>query len=332
MNKVSIIVPIYNVEKYLDECIKSIVKQTYNNIEIILIDDGSTDNSSNICDKWENKDKRIIAIHKENGGLSSARNEALKIATGDYLAFIDSDDIIDEKMIETLVNLLETKQANISVCQFTRYLEGNKPTFSHLEETNIYNKNKALVELLYDKLTSHVCNKLFKKELFNDIEFPKGKNYEDLRTTYKIIEKCDKIVETKSELYGYMTRNSSISKKMNEKNLEDYIDAFNERFIYYEKNYPQFKKENIIGKIQYIYICYLKIADCNNKELLKNNKLIKEYNFLKKNLKKQIRLEYYKQMSKKQKIMINILLINPKIYYYTITTKIKLKENRKDKK
>ena len=326
MKKVSIIVPIYNVEKYLDDCIKSIINQTYNNIEIILIDDGSTDKSKDMCDIWKLNDNRIIVVHKENGGLSSARNAGIKIATGDYLAFVDSDDIIDEKMIENLVDLLKEEKADISVCKFKKYLEKDNPKFSYLDEKIIYDKNNALKELLFDRLTSHVCNKLFKKELFGNIEFPEGKNYEDLRTTYKIIEKCNKIVETKSELYGYMIRDDSITQKFGEKNLENYIEAVNERYLHYKKKYQNLNTENIQGKINYIYTYYFKIAYSNSKSLLKNIKLKEEYKFLKENLKGNIKLNYYKLLNRKQRLLLNILMFSPTIYFYTIQAKIKLKK------
>ena len=118
MKKISVIVPIYNSEDYIDRCVRSIVEQSYKNIEIILVDDGSTDNSSMMCDEWAKNDKRVKVIHKENGGVSSARNEGLKIAKGDYISFVDSDDYIDKKMIEKMLNQMEKGNTDLVICNY----------------------------------------------------------------------------------------------------------------------------------------------------------------------------------------------------------------------
>ena len=178
---VSIIVPVYNVEKYLSKCIDSILAQTYKNLEIILVDDGSKDNSGTICDEYSKKDKRIKIIHKPNGGISDVRNHGLKIATGDYIGFVDSDDYIAEDMFETLVSLLEKNDADISIVSFYEYYNGKLIGVRENENVEIMNKVEAIKELLIDrKIQSYTWNKLFKKELFDGLQFPVGKNFEDI--------------------------------------------------------------------------------------------------------------------------------------------------------
>ena len=195
MNLISIIVPVYNVEKYFDECVKSILNQSYKNIEIILVNDGSTDNSGNLCDNYATIDPRIKVIHKENGGLSDARNFGMKNANGEYFSFIDSDDYIDKYFIENLYNALISQgdDCKISMCRFTR----NINDFSN--DKSIANKvdsNEVLKDILYqndDSLYSVAAwNKLYHKTVFNSIIFPKGFINEDMFVI------CEVLSETKS--------------------------------------------------------------------------------------------------------------------------------------
>ena len=210
---ISIIVPIYNVEVYIRNCVDSILGQTYENLEIILVDDGSPDNCGAICDEYRSKDKRIKVIHKKNGGLSSARNAGIDVASGEYLGFIDSDDWIESDMYEALYNALTYYKADISVCG--RYIvEGDRiTTISDSEKAQVFTRSEALSELVLDEysgMKNFAWDKLYKKELFDDVRYPEGKYYEDIFTTYKLFAKSNKIVDIKSPKYYYLLREDSI--------------------------------------------------------------------------------------------------------------------------
>lgn len=200
---ISVIVPIYNVEKYLNKCIESIINQSYSNLEIILVDDGSKDSSGIMCDSYILKDKRIKVIHKENGGLSDARNVGLDKAKGEYIVFIDSDDWIDEKMIEILYNIIKKNNSDISICDY--FLAYNEEIQTQKEDIEIINlSNIEALKTIYDKDLG-VCmivawNKLYKRNLFkDDIRYPYGKIHEDEFTTYKLLYKAKKNIIYKSK-------------------------------------------------------------------------------------------------------------------------------------
>lgn len=209
---VSIIVPVYKVEDYLPRCVDSILKQTYDNIELILVDDGSPDRCGDICDQYKIKDSRVKVLHKDNGGLSDARNAGTELAKGKYITFIDSDDWVAEDYIERLYDLLVKKGADISVCNFIR-TETEVMDLSNIQDiiyefTNI----KALENLcgeFYEQLTVS-WGKLYKAELFKEIRFPVGKIHEDEFTTYKLLYKANKIVLTSKPLLYYWQRPDSI--------------------------------------------------------------------------------------------------------------------------
>ena len=173
--KISIVVPIYNVEKYLERCIKSIINQTYKNLEIILVDDGSKDNCYNICEIYKKQDNRIVVIHKENGGLSDARNVGLLNSTSELICFIDSDDYVQKDYIEMLYNNLIEFKADISVCGFSHEREGQKSKYEKREYTETYDSQEALKKMINLNSNFSVCawNKLYRKKLFDNIEYPK---------------------------------------------------------------------------------------------------------------------------------------------------------------
>ena len=200
---ISIIVPVYNVEKYLNRCVDSIINQTYKNLEIILVDDGSTDNSGKICDEYQKKDSRIKVIHKTNGGMSSARNAGLDIATGNYIAFVDSDDYIALNMMATMRGYVVDNNVDMAVCGFTRLTE-NKILSERGKEVicGIYNPEKlfesetAHIDGVKDRVslyTESLCNKLYKRYIFDDLRLRIGKNHEDFYLMHYIINKCQKV-------------------------------------------------------------------------------------------------------------------------------------------
>lgn len=240
MKKISVIIPIYNVEEYLEKCLNSVINQTYKNLEIILIDDGSTDKSGEICDKYAKKDKRIIVIHKENSGVADARNRGLKIATGEYFGFVDSDDYIELDMFETLYNLQEKNNADISIVSFYEIYNEKIISVRDSGKFTEYTKTGALKELLMDRdIQSYVWNKLFKRELFEGIEFPTNKNYEDIAIMLLIFEKAEKTVLLQEPKYYYQRRDNSITGIKNYKTYKDKLDVAYNKFMYLDGKYKE---------------------------------------------------------------------------------------------
>lgn len=208
---VSVIVPIYGVELYLDNCIKSIIRQTYKNLEIILVDDGSPDRCGSICDSYAEKDIRIKVIHKENGGLSDARNTGIKIAKGDYITCIDSDDYVSNDYIEYLLYKIQENNADMSICGLIKTAKTNESKQEDHNITKEYTSEEALAVMLYAcEFTTSACGKLYRKELFDGVEYPIDKYSEDMFTTYKLIVKSSKIVYGDRVCYYYLYRPGSI--------------------------------------------------------------------------------------------------------------------------
>ena len=210
---ISIIVPCYNVERYLPKCVDSILNQTYKNLEVWLVDDGSPDRCGDICDEYARKDARVKVIHKQNGGLSDARNVAVDVANGEYIIFIDSDDRVTFDHVETLYNLAVKYEVDLAVAQFKEEQEG----FSIELDKDAPQEYKlgmedAIETMFYqDKFETSAWGKIYKHSLFDSgIRYPKGKLYEDLPTTYKLIEKAGDIAITSKQTTYYLIRKNSI--------------------------------------------------------------------------------------------------------------------------
>lgn len=242
MNKyplVSVIVPVYNVENYLDRCVSSIVNQTYSNIEIILIDDGSTDSSAEICDIWCKNNSSIRVIHKENGGLSSARNIGIETANGKYILFVDSDDWLHRDMIRVMAEKME--KADIVCCGMIQATDKEMNPIKWFESELLLEREEALDLLVENKiLTSHIVNKLYSRNLFSSLRFPDGKIFEDIRISHKIFLNINKLYILPEAYYYYYVRNDSISNIVRLKNRLEWIAALRERaddLQDYEKKY-----------------------------------------------------------------------------------------------
>ena len=211
---ISVIVPVYNVEKYLNRCIDSIINQTYKNLEIILVDDGSPDNCGKICDEYAKKDSRIKVIHKENGGLSDARNVGINIARGTYVGFVDSDDWIEEEMYEILYNNILKYNADLSTCNFIRTAKNVKKSYNKGNIIKIYTRGEYLKKFF--KIGTQECvyyawNKLYRRELLSKEQYPVGLTSEDVEGTFKYLLKCEKVVTTKKICYNYFYNEKSIT-------------------------------------------------------------------------------------------------------------------------
>ena len=285
---ISVIIPVYKVEKYLDKCVESVVNQTYKNLEIILVDDGSPDNCPKMCDDWAQKDDRIKVIHKQNGGLSDARNSGLDIATAEYIAFIDSDDFVSPIFIETLYNdLIETGSdvASVGFFRFSDYSKINPQELEKNSKITIFEDNEKFYQLYSNKNAVDFVvawNKLYKKSIFDNIKYPVGKINEDEFVAHKILATCNKICFRTSKLYYYLQRNNSIMHtNYSEKNTH-YIDAFENRIDFFK---------TIDKTLFYIALADLLehlIGDYFIKNSIKN--LVKQkYNVIYKKYKKDIR-------------------------------------------
>lgn len=212
--KVSIIVPVYNVARYLDECAASLVGQTYRNLEILLIDDGSRDGSGRLCDRWAEKDARIRVIHKINGGAASARNAGLNAASGDLVCFVDSDDVAEPDYVGHLVQSLEETQADAAVCGFWFWSRRKAEACTGETEPGAYSCEAYMLRFLQDWSCSLLWNKIFKRETIGDIRMEEGHRVDDEYFTYQVCMNCSVVAVTDRCLYRYRLRASSAMQDM----------------------------------------------------------------------------------------------------------------------
>ena len=304
---VSVIVPVYNVQEFVGECIESIINQTYTNMEIILVDDGSTDQSGVICDEYAKKDKRISVIHKENGGLSDARNAGVIQAKGEYISFVDSDDYLAPETISKFYKELNLHDCDIAVCNIMRFYDDGTtdefyvPTY----ETTILKGNDKFETLKQPS----VCNKLFKAKLFTDIKFPKGKFYEDTFVYHVLAYRAKKIVLTGYAGYWYRLRKSSIlgEQKINEKYF-DAVEAIWERTCFLiEKDVHPYAEEACLS----LYVATANVEKYLTKNCSNTVKLHK--------VREQYKTAYDYLMTNKntgikQKIRLVLLKVIPKLH------------------
>lgn len=221
---ISIIVPVYKVEKYLCECVNSILAQTFKDIEVILVDDGSPDSSPAICDEFASKDTRVRVIHKQNGGLSDARNVGINEASGDYIAFIDSDDIIEKEMMESLLMVAQNEKADIVGCESETFTSDGttKPIYHSSSEKQVFSSTDYLESLFFNRTDCSVCNKLFHRNAINNSRFVKGRNNEDIIFLSELLHKCSRIVQINKCFYHYRVTEGSITHVFNERSLDQY--------------------------------------------------------------------------------------------------------------
>lgn len=328
MDKVSIIVPVYNVEKYLEKCIESILAQTFKNIEVILVNDGSSDKSGLICDKYSLIDRRIKVVHKKNTGVSDSRNYGIKVSSGKYIAFIDSDDWVDKEYINILYSNLIKYNADISVCDFIRENNESKPKQLLKEKkeilfTNIEALNQIYGEL-YVQMIAVVWNKLYKREIFNDLKFPIDKIHEDEYLTPIALYKCNKIIYTNKQLLHYRdTPNSIMNKKFNVKRL-DYLYVLESRMKFFKENMlDELYKKNVCTYLEKVMEFYflVKRSDIENKK-----NIMKELKNKLSNLNKNLDIK----LPKKLKIEMVLFKVYPNLYYLMIWITLKIKGYRRD--
>lgn len=311
MIDISVIVPVFNVENYLEKCIKSIINQAYKNIEIILIDDGSTDKSGIICDKFAQKYSNIKVIHKKNGGLSSARNKGIEIAKGRYLSFIDSDDWIEQNFYNELINSADKYEAEIVIANKVEYIEKNgKYIKSNDNDILIFNSEQIIEKYIEGKWIA-AWDKIYKKELFNDCKFPVGVLNEDEAIMVKIFNKANKIIYNPKAIYFYRKRVSG-SITSDNSNLQNYFDWINhslENYKFIKINYPSLYKKAFARHLNSLiwtmhYISYRNDNKYNKEKLWIKRKLIDNI-FI---------ILFSKQISKTSKISTVCMILNDKLY------------------
>lgn len=264
---VSVIVPVYGVQDYLQQCIDSILNQTYPHLEIILIDDGSQDNCGDICDRNAINDSRIIVVHKENSGLSGARNTGLDIAAGKYISFVDADDTVHPQFIESLVNLCEEHDCDIAQCNFWSITENSvRLPLNPQSSVKFYDNRQALRALCSGQNSTNYSiawNKVYKRILFEKIRYPLGRIHEDEFTTYLLFWMAEKIAVTNQYLYYYLRSETSITGRPFSIERLDVLDAYKERLVFLNKN----NLEKEYNDTLYSYIFLIK----------KNHDLLKRY-------------------------------------------------------
>ena len=258
---VSVIVPIYNLENYLEKCIRSLLNQTYANLEVFLVNDGSKDSSGEICDKYSALDQRITVIHQQNGGAAAARNAALDVCKGEYIAFVDGDDYIDIHYVQTLVECMEKQGAQISICGWQDVYESTiveeRPLVGEVE---IYNTEQALENLMYQRrFDTAMWSKLYKRELFEGIRFPLGNLYEDIAIIYKVFCNADVISYVDYKGYFYLLREQGTTLQTFKPKKMDLIDVVDDMVDYLLPKYPQIRGAVLCKYIRANFHIYLQI-------------------------------------------------------------------------
>lgn len=299
---ISIIVPVYNAEQYLNKCVDSIVNQTYTNLEIILIDDGSPDNCGAICDEWAKKDSRIKVIHKPNGGLSSARNAGLDLAKGDYLTFIDSDDYVEADMVFSVVNAIKNSEVEIVLIREkqvnlkgeTTKIVGDTPT-----NTTFYKEKDFLVELILGKQINGACDKFYKRELVNDLRFEEGKHHgEDMLFNVRYLDCVNRVGYVDYIKYSYVANEDSVTHASFNSHSVDNLYFKDKVYEIVKEKYPNYSgvlvRRCFVARLTLLRLIFNSSQKKNQKALIKevNAYLKGNYKKVKKHLSKKEKTEY----------------------------------------
>lgn len=305
---ISVVVPVYNVKQYLEKCICSIMKQTYKNIEIILVDDGSTDGSGTICDEYAKKYDYILAVHKKNGGLADARNYGIEHCNGEYICFIDSDDFITENMIEVLYNNLINNNADVSICNYKIYdaISDQYADACDVRE-GLWTIQDFWENCYSDKLLycTYSWNKMYKKSIFDKARFSVGRISEDAWILKDIISNCKQIYVSNERCYIYVQRSGSIMQTSLLKSWLSAVEACIERMSYFEeeKDYINLNK-NMAYIIRTMVNSKINAAFTEVSDLYKKDK----YNV------KNVYKKYRKLLSSKTRLQYMIFMISEKLY------------------
>lgn len=307
---ISIIVPVYNVEQYLEKCVDSIINQTYKNLEIILVDDGATDSSGKLCDELAKIDNRIKVYHKENGGLSDARNYGVEKSTGEYIGFVDSDDHIDAEMYEKLYEAIKKENVDVVECNLKIIYPDREELFTEQNYYNVCTKQEYLEEYLkIEKIFGSACVRLIKSDVVKKLKFPVGKLYEDTYYAYDLIEKVDSYVIMNNPYYNYLMRGNSITNTKFNPRIFDLIEIVEKFHKTTYENYPGLKEAADCRKM-YAYFSVL------NSILLEENYRDNEYyseilSYFKRNY---ISLLKNKYINRNRKLSVILIKLNIDLY------------------
>ena len=323
--KISIIVPVFNVQKYLDRCLMSICNQTIDNKEIIIINDASTDESLDIVMKYHKAYENIVVINQKiNGGQGKARNLAIDIAKGDFIGFVDGDDFIESDMFEKMYNEAVKEKLDITICNFNLYFEKNHKTITNiiLNHHETISKNEAIKRFLVEKtIEGFSCNKIFKKEIFKNIRFIEGMFYEDIPTVFRLIINSNKIGFINNYLYNYVQRSNSVTNSIKSKNLYEFILALDEVSKILDLNdlYNTFNNEIKLYNFKIVYE-YNKFLIC--KKYKGNDIYVEKINSVYKAYRKKINIKYVlfnKNINLKEKNKILLFKFKmPTPYYFKV--------------
>lgn len=313
-DKISVIIPVYNTELYLRRCLESVINQTYTNLQIIIIDDGSTDNSLKICTEYAQNDNRLIVYSQNNRGVSAARNKGLDMATGDYIAFVDSDDFIENDMFAKLLNTMVNNEADIIVCGIKVYSEtsesGHFIDKGCVVKNEILNRNEMFDKLIIDDFWHYVMTqvKLYKSQIFDNLRFTEEYIYEDEIIFHRIVDKCNKIVTIEDKMYCYRCNSESITKKGVSIRVMDKVKAFEDRLEYFDTNYKNdLIMEKMANNLWGTIITYFFKFDNS----IENEKYLKRaYKSFRNSLKYLLK---YVKCSKKEKMIMILFAINPSV-------------------
>jgi len=306
---ISVVVPIYKVEPYLEKCVESILAQTYSNLEIILVDDGSPDNCGRICDNLKQKDTRIRVIHKANGGLSTARNAGIDIARGEYIGFVDSDDTIEPYMYAKLYDAIRRDKTKLAVCAANYVFEDGKVLKKPgIGKDTVFNFSQAIIEMNSHRIFDMAAwSKLFHRELFGDLRFPVGKLSEDYYIMFHLIDRAQRVSYVDTACYNYLQRKNSITRS--DKINHDHEYAALEQMKFLDMKYPEMK---VVGHVSYasaaltVYDSYLKNkVPCPKQKLYHFKRVVQENReYIKK----------AKHLSMSKRVQFELFCLSPMFY------------------
>lgn len=306
---ISVIVPVYNVRTYLEKCFDSVAGQSWRNLEIILVDDGSTDGSGELCEELAGRDSRVRVIHKKNGGLGSARNAGIDAAKGEILSFVDSDDWIEGGMYDTMTEIMHRENAQIIACGIKRVSEAGTVSYyqDNLEERVVYSREEALIELpKNERLSNSMCNKLFRRETIEGLHINEQIFYEDNPFTPQCIARAERVAYTAEPFYCYFERSGSISRKSFSVREFDRVTADRMRLDFYHEYFPQCGFAAAIAYIGSGLKVYYQSRDCQEARERRTE--------LKEELKRTIRRYPDLPFTEKQRAKAKLFLVSPALY------------------
>lgn len=320
--KISIIIPVYNVEPYLSRCIDSVLNQSFSNFELILINDGSTDKSGDICDEYATKDSRLTVIHQGNKGVSDARNRGLDIAKGEYIGFVDPDDYIDYNMYQILFELIEEYTADISFCGYKRIseLDSHEYLSATTNTISIYNKNQTLENYFSRKKPfsdTFLWNNLFRKDLFNNVRVnEKLTIQEDREVLLRIFNQSNKIVYIDTPFYNYIIRDTGASRNKNLRYYHSLFETMKEIYSYTLENIPNYSEvamQNYIECIFNTFVVLIERSYPKTEYVELRQEVIRLFSDISKN----------RKLSLKYKLHTIFIIISPLVYSVYIKLRLK---------